>query len=610
MYSAALIFIVVGYFILSYIRKISIIEGGRFINYALVSFVYVFIIMVLNFKRSKIYSIDFKSLQDDEENYKKQIDALGKIPFKSVFGFIIVSGVYTVILKFLLPSMGIPLNFFSSLFMIFLSLAILASAYIFVLGDNAVSKTLIQADLEKYPKNFDYPRQISKNIIVPTFMCILSLLFATGTSSLFIRIQELTQRPESAFLSSKIIFYALFFALITFCVSQWALGTARLYKSLKNQLKILTAEEKNLLSRVNIASVDELGFIAGHINEFCEGLSKSFSELSETQVNLNKVKTELEKSIEDSSVSSLSTLDSVEEINERIKLQTKSVQESSTAIEQISQTVESLDMMIVNQASSISEASASIEQMVTNIASINKSTDTMAGRFNTLKEASDHGKEAQVESELRINQIAERSKALLQSNQVISNITAQTNLLAMNAAIEAAHAGEAGAGFSVVADEIRILAETSANQTKNIKEEIVQVEDAINQVVLSSKKSEQAYAQVLENIEATSNLVSEVQSAMMEQQNGSMEILEALKSLNQITQQVQEASREMAIGNATVVSEITHLREATEKISKNMQGINESSKNMVTTNKDLQRVADFNTKSVDEMESILKTFKI
>lgn len=97
---------------------------------------------------------------------------------------------------------------------------------------------------------------------------------------------------------------------------------------------------------------------------------------------------------------------------------------------------------------------------------------------------------------------------------------------------------------------------------------------------------------------------------MMEQQNGSMEILEALKSLNQITQQVQEASREMAIGNTTVVNETILLREATKEISKNMQDIKESSKNMVTTNKELQLVAYTNTNSVNEMESILKTFKI
>jgi methyl-accepting chemotaxis protein len=165
-------------------------------------------------------------------------------------------------------------------------------------------------------------------------------------------------------------------------------------------------------------------------------------------------------------------------------------------MEAIAEGIAHLDKMIETQVSGNVEAAASIEQMVGNIASVTASVDKMVRRFGALMTAASDGKVKQEAVDARVKEIASQSELLLEANEVISGIASQTNLLAMNAAIEAAHAGEAGKGFSVVADEIRRLSETSAEQSRTIGAELARIQATIGEVVGASQDSEAAFAAV------------------------------------------------------------------------------------------------------------------
>ena len=207
--------------------------------------------------------------------------------------------------------------------------------------------------------------------------------------------------------------------------------------------------------------------------------------------------------------------------------------------------MELLNEHVEAQTASISASSSATEEMIANIRSVTDTLSKNTQNVRELQEASEAGHTSLNKVVTDIQGIARESESLLEINAVMQNIASQTNLLSMNAAIEAAHAGESGRGFAVVADEIRKLAESSSKQSKTIGGVLKSIKGAIDGITKSTDVVLGKFDAIGVGVRTVATQEDNILHAMEEQGQGSKQILQAVSNVNEVTHQVKEAARRM-----------------------------------------------------------------
>jgi methyl-accepting chemotaxis protein len=509
-----------------------------------------------------------EGLKGSGETYINALKNLGAVPIKTI-GLSVLMQLLFLTAVFIrgvgLPAGRIPL------FLTLFSVAVFASSFVYVVADGMVSSTLLSYNLTTYPRDLRENRQRLKILIIPMAVTIISILFSFSVPFLTLAQSGaiLSAISGRVWVSILLPLFILFFAITALCaVLKRNLGV--LYTSVIDQLESLSSAKKDLSKRISVCSVDELGTIAGMVNSFCDNMGGGIREIKKSQRELSASIVELEGDAAAMAASISQISGGVEQVHTKSQNQLASVSESSAAVQEIAKNIESLDGSISKQVFGVSQASSSVEEMVGNIKSIGGVVEKMLKQFKTVDVATAQVGTIQRESDGKVQEIVEESKVLQEANKIIASIAAQTNLLAMNAAIEAAHAGDTGKGFSVVADEIRKLAETSSGESQKISAKLKQIIQTINGIVKSSRASEQAFNHVSLVIGETEKLVFEVSNAMREQQAGADQALVSLKSMNDITAEVGTGSKEMNVGNVTMLREMSRLQSDSREISDSM----------------------------------------
>ena len=254
------------------------------------------------------------------------------------------------------------------------------------------------------------------------------------------------------------------------------------------------------------------------------------------------------------------------------------------------------------QSASVVASSSATEEMIANIRSVTDTLSHNAKNVKELRESSLAGQTSLNEVVSDIQGIARESESLMEINAVMENIASQTNLLSMNAAIEAAHAGEAGRGFAVVADEIRKLAESSGEQSKTISDVLKKIKGSIDKIMRSTDNVLHKFEAIDGGVKTVAEQENSILNAMEEQGQGSKQVLQSIGHVSNITDQVKGSSLEMLEGSKEVIHESKSLERVTQEIT---GGMNEMALGTEQINTAVNRINELSAKNQESIKALL-----
>ncbi len=484
-----------------------------------------------------------------------------------------------------------------------------------------------EAGLKEIINNFFDKEEIVKILIKDSFYTHVDLTKEKFTKPILLNekiyfdgkpIADLTVGFTSSFIEKRLQQTVLFILVFVLLIIVISLPIAfflikRVTDPIKftvNMLKDISEGEGDLTKRIEVVSKDELGDLAKYFNLTLDKIRTLVSLVKKQSAILQNVGVNLSSNMTETAAAINQISANIQSIKNQTTNQSASVEETTATMEQIIKGFEKLNQLISDQSANVSESSSAIEEMMATINSVTQTLVKNSDNINKLIDSSESGRKYLNIIAEDIQQVAKESEGLLEVSKVIKNIASQTNLLAMNAAIEAAHAGDSGRGFTVVADEVRKLAESSGEHAVTVATVLNRIKASIETITSSTENVLSKFNVIEVEIKTVSEQETIIRSAMEEQTTGSKQILDAISQLNDITQKVKVGSSEMLTGSQQVIQEAVNLNTITQEITNGMIEMTSGTEQVTIAVNKVNELTEENRMSIDALVKEVGKFKV
>ena len=353
-------------------------------------------------------------------------------------------------------------------------------------------------------------------------------------------------------------------------------------KEMKNRLaatsELVTnlADTGDITKRIDVSMQDDIAVLISSLNFFLDKLEGIIMNLSTDSSAVSDTANILEESAAKSVESLKVVKEAVAFIDSEDKNNNESIKKAYTDIQSVKDDAERVEKHIRNQASAMNETSEAVAKMnesIENVANISLMANQISDK---LKRTSEMGTEA---IQTAVNAISEIQGASVQIQgiiKMIQKIASQTNLLSMNASIEAAHAGSFGAGFAVVADEVRSLANTSSKNAKTIKDYMNEMSQKIDNGVSAIQKAGLAFNQIDSDVDETVRIVEQIRQATELQKIGAADTLQSTQTVVEAINQIEEVAKQQRQHADAVYTVMLNVVNSSQEITNALEKTSES----------------------------------